>query len=430
MPPFTLGEIAQEQGLEVPPTGGASAGDPFQQNRANPVRPQLPENLRRVGQKKPSFWSRLNPFRRRRQEEPQSAWPANEQQNTTPRMVRRQPSGQRPTVTPGPYYRPQVAKQPVLRNPQPNQPPTREPSPTTQPRTFDPLPVLPQRDDVIAGGKAPGADSESFNPFRDEGPEIATTEDLTLDSETPTDPEGPTLDEENPFVGGDPGEPSIAADGPELEFGPDGPELEFGADGETVVDSEPLGDESPFSGKLLEGEMLPEEPEFNQVAETPGQAKQRNDKLPKLKPVPSYFNMEKLADTNPVDSEAMRREKLRLMLRARPGVSGLKGFCIVTLKDDRDLVDGKPEFYSEFDSRIFTFSSMGAKRAFDAAPHQYAPANGGNDVVLRTRGETRVEGSLDHAAWYRGKLYLFSSEKTHAQFVKAPREFAGPRILR
>jgi YHS domain-containing protein len=44
-------------------------------------------------------------------------------------------------------------------------------------------------------------------------------------------------------------------------------------------------------------------------------------------------------------------------------------------------------------------------------------------VVRHATGETGVEGTLEHAAWYRGRLYLFSSADSRREFVETPSRF-------
>ena len=103
--------------------------------------------------------------------------------------------------------------------------------------------------------------------------------------------------------------------------------------------------------------------------------------------------------------------------------SGLKGICPVVLKDNRRLLDAQPGIKSEFRGKTYTFSSVEAKKAFDENPRKYAPVGGGNDVVRLTSGEANVEGTLEHAAWYRGRLYLFSTADSRHEFVEAPSKF-------
>ena len=49
--------------------------------------------------------------------------------------------------------------------------------------------------------------------------------------------------------------------------------------------------------------------------------------------------------------------------------------------------------------------------------------SGGQDAVLLKEKVTK-EGSLDHAVWFKDRLYLFTSQKTLEQFVATPKEFA------
>jgi YHS domain-containing protein len=107
-------------------------------------------------------------------------------------------------------------------------------------------------------------------------------------------------------------------------------------------------------------------------------------------------------------------------IASRKGISGLKGFCPVALRDDRNLLDARPEYSSVFNGKRYYFSSGTALAMFETHPDQYAPAASGNDVVhMALTGEAQ-QGSLDHAVWFRGKLYLFSSAETLETFVAAP----------
>ena len=109
-------------------------------------------------------------------------------------------------------------------------------------------------------------------------------------------------------------------------------------------------------------------------------------------------------------------------LDARNGRDGFMGFCPVTLRDHKTLVDGSPEFTSTFGGERFEFASADAKAAFDADPLRYSPANGGRDIVLAA-GRIEVPGSLQHATYYKNKLYLFRSEQTCRLFEADPARY-------
>ena len=123
------------------------------------------------------------------------------------------------------------------------------------------------------------------------------------------------------------------------------------------------------------------------------------------------------------DKTARPIEKAAEMPAAPAPLSGLKGICPVVLKDNRKLQSAQPEIKSEFRGKTYTFSSVEAKQAFDENPRKYAPVGSGNDVVRLTSGETDVAGTLEHAAWYRGRLYLFSTADSRSEFVDTPSKF-------
>ena len=125
-----------------------------------------------------------------------------------------------------------------------------------------------------------------------------------------------------------------------------------------------------------------------------------------------------------LEDEATRNKMLKI--RERGGMKGLKGFCPVTLHDERELVDAKPDFHATHRGQKFHFASAEAKSKFEEDPSLYAPAAYGADVVALTRDKDVVEGSLDHAAWFKGRLYLFGSEDAHDTFVTNHVQYATP----
>jgi len=125
----------------------------------------------------------------------------------------------------------------------------------------------------------------------------------------------------------------------------------------------------------------------------------------------------------PSTTEKDQKSKLE-RIAARKGLKGLKGFCPVVLRDDRDLVDSSAEYTVSYNGRDYALSSSEAKIKFLDDPAKYAPAAAGCDVIhLALTGE-RQEGSLEHAVWYKGRLYLFSGVETMETFVAAPSSHA------
>lgn len=114
---------------------------------------------------------------------------------------------------------------------------------------------------------------------------------------------------------------------------------------------------------------------------------------------------------------------MQARIAARGDLKGFKGFCPVTLRNERRLVDAKPEFRAEHQGRSYYVSSAEALEQFHQNPEKYVPACDGRDVVQQVSGAVVVEGSLDHAAWFKGRLYLFATADARVEFVSAPAEF-------
>lgn len=187
------------------------------------------------------------------------------------------------------------------------------------------------------------------------------------------------------------------------------------------AEPKPAESENPFSGLSLDEEFGPvtkpaekeAKPEANTIVIEPGPTTKEigTDEIP-LPP--------ETAIAEPAKEEVDAKMKL---IAERGELRGLKGFCPVALRDDRDLKNALPEHHSTFQGRTYYFSTADAKTAFDENPQHYAPISGGQDVVLLKEKITK-EGSLDHAVWFKDRLYLFTSQKTLEQFVATPKEFA------
>lgn len=196
---------------------------------------------------------------------------------------------------------------------------------------------------------------------------------------------------------------------------------------EEKVTAEPKATESenPFSGLSLDEEFGPATKPATEKANSTEPKSETNSIV--IEPGPSK---EITAEEIPLPPEALPAEpakeevdaKMKLIAE-RGDLRGLKGFCPVALRDNRDLKNALPEHHSTLNGRTYYFSTADAKAAFDEHPEQYAPIAGGQDVVLLKEKITK-EGSLDHAVWFKNRLYLFTSQKSLEQFVATPSEFA------
>ena len=91
----------------------------------------------------------------------------------------------------------------------------------------------------------------------------------------------------------------------------------------------------------------------------------------------------------------------------------------IALRDQRKLVDGLPKFSVTHNGQVILLSSAKARATFTAQPEQYLPAADGMDLVSIDQRRPRL-GKLDHATWYRGRLYLFTTQSNLIEFGEQP----------
>jgi YHS domain-containing protein len=121
-------------------------------------------------------------------------------------------------------------------------------------------------------------------------------------------------------------------------------------------------------------------------------------------------------------------ENLRKLAEA-PEKLGFKGFCPVMLRQHRTLANVKPQFNSLYQGKKYRFSSADTKAQFEKSPQLFVPAHDGLDGVAVIEHDKSLEGSLDFAAWYRGRLYLFASRENLELFNASPDDYVDEKEL-
>ena len=121
---------------------------------------------------------------------------------------------------------------------------------------------------------------------------------------------------------------------------------------------------------------------------------------------------------------AQEREAVEAGVKSSPQTGDcLRGFCPVTLRDERRLTPALDDFTAEHQAQTYRFSSAEARERFLEHPEWYVPAAGGLDVIEIKRGHNVTQGSLDFAVWFRHRLHMFSNAENLAAFRATPREF-------
>ncbi len=103
---------------------------------------------------------------------------------------------------------------------------------------------------------------------------------------------------------------------------------------------------------------------------------------------------------------------------------GMGGYCPVQLREKDRWVAGNAEYQTSYQGQVYHFSSEAARKQFETTPERYAPAQGGNDVVMTAEENRTVPGDVNHSAVWHGRLYLFSNSATLAAFQAEPARYA------
>ena len=118
-----------------------------------------------------------------------------------------------------------------------------------------------------------------------------------------------------------------------------------------------------------------------------------------------------------------RSEKKVAVRNLQPRL-GLSGFSPVTLWTQKRWQRGDKKFACRVGGEIYYLASARELEQFRGDPSHFAPRLGGDDVVHRLDSGRRVPGSIRHAVFYDGGLYLFGDATTLARFLKSPTRFA------
>jgi len=115
----------------------------------------------------------------------------------------------------------------------------------------------------------------------------------------------------------------------------------------------------------------------------------------------------------------------RCLLVMRDGkVVGLGGFCPVAMMRDKKWLKGSEEFVGTYDGVDYFFQSAEEREAFFASPQQFIPGLHGCDPVELQRGRRAEAGNIELGAFYRGRLFFFTSQFNRQLFQSNPAWYA------
>lgn len=105
-------------------------------------------------------------------------------------------------------------------------------------------------------------------------------------------------------------------------------------------------------------------------------------------------------------------------------VVGLGGFCPVTMMRDKKWLKGSEEFVGSHDGVDYFFQSAEEREAFFASPEQFIPGLHGCDPVELQRGRRAETGAIELGAFYKGRVFFFTSPSNRRLFKSNPAWYA------
>ena len=110
---------------------------------------------------------------------------------------------------------------------------------------------------------------------------------------------------------------------------------------------------------------------------------------------------------------------------ATPKVSAYGNYCPVCMTNMKKWMKGNPEYSVVYDGQVYYFPGEAPRVEFLTNPVKYAPALGGDCVVCFAEMGKRMAGSIKHGAMYRGRVFLFPSNKQKEMFRANPAQYAN-----
>lgn len=124
------------------------------------------------------------------------------------------------------------------------------------------------------------------------------------------------------------------------------------------------------------------------------------------------------AATAPAAHMAPRATISQDQLPAGAAPLALDGHCPITLVEQQRWAAGDVRWGITHEGRTYLFSSSADRDKFWQQPHRYSPVMAGNDPVLATDHGQMLSGRREHGLFVNGRVYLFVSEDTLAQFER------------
>lgn len=186
--------------------------------------------------------------------------------------------------------------------------------------------------------------------------------------------------------------------------------------------AKPSEEEDPFAAEPVAPAPKESVKPVAPAATSKGTATPAKPAAPVTANAPPQSPAGKQAATEPSVSKPGANDNLKKLSDASEK-DGLKGFCPVVLRQKRQLIEAKPQFKATYAGKKYHFSSSEARATFEKSPQLFAPAHATQDAVALLDDDKSVPGTLDFAAWFQGRLYLFASQQNLEIFKADPEQY-------
>jgi len=109
---------------------------------------------------------------------------------------------------------------------------------------------------------------------------------------------------------------------------------------------------------------------------------------------------------------------------AGPLQPAFDGNSLVSARDARAVVAGSSRHQLKWKGQLLYFATAEELEMFSSNPQRYWPMLDGDCALTLLQANRRVQGDLEHAALFRGRIWVFSSAEEMREFVGAPANVA------
>lgn len=96
------------------------------------------------------------------------------------------------------------------------------------------------------------------------------------------------------------------------------------------------------------------------------------------------------------------------------------GNSLVSARDARSVIAGSSRHQLKWKGQLLYFATDEELQTFSANPQRYWPMLDGDCALTLLESNRRVQGDLEHAALFRGRVWVFSTAEEMREFVAAP----------